>query len=78
MWDLNLQTFLYPLMLMNRFEEDIARFTYLVGDTKSGKLKMETRIRTREECENKLTEAMNLYREAQLFDERPTRRNKLC
>jgi len=30
MWDLNLQTYIYPLMLMTVYKKDRCRFTYVV------------------------------------------------
>lgn len=78
MWDLNLQTYIYPLMIMNVYKKDVCRFSYLIGDKNNGKMKMESRIRTREECETLLKDVVSKYKEAQLLEKYDTRKNKLC
>lgn len=78
MWDLNLQTYIYPLMLMNVYKKDKCRFSYVIWDKWNGKMKKEFRIRTKQECEAKIEEVMLMYSRANMFEEYPTRKNKLC
>lgn len=78
MWDLNLQTYIYPMMIMNVWGLDKCKFTYIVWDKWNGKLKKESVIRTLAECKNKVNEAIDDYIHNKLMDEYPARENKLC
>ena len=78
MWNLNLQTYIYPMMIMDVWGLDKCKFTYIVWDKWNGKLKKESVIRTLAECKNKVREAVDDYIHNKLMDEYPARENKLC
>lgn len=78
MWNLNLQTYIYPLMIMDVYELDKCKFTYIVWDKWNGKLKKETKIRTFAECVEKTREAVEDYLKNKMLDDYPARENKLC
>lgn len=78
MWDLNMQTYIYPMMIMQVFGFTECKFTYIVWDKKSGKLKQETKIRTLSECKKKIDEVMEDYLQNNLTENYPARENKLC
>lgn len=78
MWNLNLQTYIYPMMIMNVWGLKKCKFTYIVWDKWNGKLKKETVIRELAECVNKVREAIDDYIRCKLMDDYPARENKLC
>ena len=78
MWNLNLQTYIYPLMIMNVWGLDRCKFTYIVWDKWNAKLKRESVVRTLAECNAKVTEAIEDYLKNKMLDEYPARENKLC
>lgn len=78
MWNLNLQTYLYPLMIMNVWGLDKCKFTYIVWDKWNAKLKRESVVRTLAECNAKVTEAIEDYIKNKMLDDYPARENKLC
>lgn len=78
MRELNLQTYIYPLMLMNVYKKDKCRFSYVIWDKWNGKMKKVSKIRTKEECQEKVNLAMAMYEKANMLEVYPTRKNKLC
>ena len=78
MWDLNLQTYIYPLMLMNVYKKDRVRFSYFIWDKWNWRVKLESRIRTKEECEAKLNQVVSELRQSRLFGNFEAKKNKLC
>ena len=85
MWNLNLQTYIYPLMIMYIWGKEYwiekfskCKFTYIVWDKTNGKLKKESVIRTLPECVAKVNEAIQEYIQNKLMDEYPAKENKLC
>lgn len=78
MWDLNLQTYIYPFFVMKYFDTKEVIFSYVIFDKNTSKVKKESRTRTLEECEAKIKEAVDMYTEAQLVEEWKPKENKLC
>ena len=78
MRDKNMQTYIYPLMIMKVWGLNKCSFTYIVGDKKNGKLKRETKIRTLQECEEMARIAIEDYLQNNLLEDYPARENKLC
>jgi hypothetical protein len=53
-------------------------FSYCIADKNTSKIKKESKIRTREECQSKIKEVMEAYITAGIIEEYPAKENKLC
>lgn len=75
----NMQTYIYPLMVMIYYGIDTCSFGYYVFDKKNGKWRLiGPRMRTREECETKLKEVMDMYIESEFTETYSPNKQRAC
>lgn len=78
-WSYNLQTYIYPLMVMEYYNVESCYFQYQVYDKNNGRWKkIWPKMRTREECREIVRYVMEKYIESEFTGEYNANKNRYC